>query len=115
MAIVQESVFIKLTELQTLHLRRIADNSKAAGPAVLFMHGAVENGKIFYTHSNKGLAPFLAEQGYVCYVADLRGRGDSKPATQSMLTMAKPKLLLKIFPLLLLKLPSVKVDHQRIG
>ncbi|MEM5550932.1 alpha/beta fold hydrolase [Pseudoalteromonas neustonica] len=78
MTIKQESVFIKLADQQTLHLRRIY-NPNSQGPAVLFVHGAVENGKIFYTHSNKGLAPFLAEQGYVCYVADLRGRGESKP------------------------------------
>ncbi|KPH94680.1 esterase [Pseudoalteromonas porphyrae] len=78
MTIKQESVFIKLADQQTLHLRRIY-NPNSQGPAVLFVHGAVENGKIFYTHSNKGVAPFLAEQGYVCYVADLRGRGESKP------------------------------------
>ncbi len=77
-AITQHSHFVQLGNQQTLHLRRIA-NDKQAGPVVFFMHGAVENGKIFYTHSNKGLAPYLAEQGYCCYVADLRGRGESKP------------------------------------
>lgn len=78
MAITQQSHFVQLNNQQTLHLRRIANDDKA-GPVVFLMHGAVENGKIFYTHSNKGLAPFLAEQGYCCYVADLRGRGESKP------------------------------------
>jgi len=77
-AITQQSHFVQLAEQQTLHLRRIA-NDEQSGPVVFLMHGAVENGKIFYTHSNKGLAPFLAEQGYCCYVADLRGRGESKP------------------------------------
>jgi len=61
LAVTQESVFIKLGDHQTLHLRRIA-NQQPSGPVVLLIHGAVENGKIFYTHSNKGLAPFLAEQ-----------------------------------------------------
>lgn len=79
MSVTQESIYIQLDEQQTLHLRRIYNSTKS-GPSVLFVHGAVENGKIFYTHSNKGLAPYLAEQGYVCYVADLRGRGESRPA-----------------------------------
>ncbi|MFY8275262.1 alpha/beta fold hydrolase [Pseudoalteromonas sp. SSDWG2] len=75
---IQTSLSIKLDAKQTLHLRYIAKES-AQGPCVFFMHGAVENGKIFYTHTNKGLAPFLARHGYRCYVADLRGRGESKP------------------------------------
>jgi predicted alpha/beta hydrolase len=74
----QHSHFINLDNKQTLHLRCITAE-KTKGPVVFFMHGAIENGKIFYTHSNKGLAPFLAEHGYRCYVADLRGRGESKP------------------------------------
>lgn len=75
----QQSLLVDLNAAQQLHLRYIA-KADATGPAVFFMHGAVENGKIFYTHSNKGLAPFLARLGYRCYVADLAGRGESKPA-----------------------------------
>ncbi|TMO47907.1 alpha/beta fold hydrolase [Pseudoalteromonas ruthenica] len=77
--IIQQSIYIDYSEQQTLHLRYIAQDN-ATGPAIFFMHGAVENGKIFYTHSNKGLAPFLAKHGYRCYVADLCGRGESKPS-----------------------------------
>ncbi len=90
--VVQESLKIQLTsqtkneglgnehsnEAQSLHLRYIS-HSENKGPAVFFLHGAVENGKIFYTESNKGLAPFLASLGYQCFVADLRGRGGSTP------------------------------------
>ncbi|MBQ4833741.1 alpha/beta fold hydrolase [Pseudoalteromonas sp. MMG010] len=80
MTINQHSHFIELTSGETLHLRCITSRKKSTLGVVFLLHGAVENGKIFYTHSNKGLAPFLAEQGYRCYVADLRGRGESKPA-----------------------------------
>ena len=79
---IQESILFDYTPTQKLHLRYIAQPD-ATGPAVFFMHGAVENGKIFYTHSNKGVAPFLARHGYRCYVADLCGRGESKPAIHS--------------------------------
>ncbi len=74
----QESILISMKGDQKLHLRHIYNKDKT-GPAVFFLHGAVENGKIFYTHKNKGLAPFMAQQGYNCFVADLRGRGESKP------------------------------------
>ena len=42
-------------------------------------HGAIENGRIFYSEKGKGLGCFLAEQGFNVYVADFRGRGKSRP------------------------------------
>lgn len=74
----QKSLLVDIADGHKLHLRYIA-KPDSSGPAVFFMHGAVENGKIFYTESNKGLAPFLAEHGYRCFVGDLRGRGESIP------------------------------------
>ncbi len=49
------------------------------GPAVLMLHGMMSNGRVFYSHSGKGLAPWLAARGYDVFVADLRGKGDSVP------------------------------------
>ena len=43
------------------------------------VHGAVENGRIFYSKSGKGLAPYLQAAGLDVYVLDLRGRGESRP------------------------------------
>ena len=43
------------------------------------VHGAVENGRIFYSNSGKGLAPYLQAKGLDVYVLDLRGRGQSRP------------------------------------
>lgn len=107
MAVTQQSVFIKLDEEQTLHLRRIADDN-ASGPAVLFLHGAVENGKIFYTHNNKGLAPFLAEHGYICYVADLRGRGQSKPAISKHAKYGQTEAILEDIPAFIDKITELE-------
>ena len=97
MGISQQSIIIDLDSQQTLHLRLIANDNKQ-GPVVFFMHGAIENGKIFYTHSNKGLAPFLAEHGYRCYVADLRGRGDSKPVISSESQYGQTESILEDIP-----------------
>lgn len=73
----QTSHLIPLSNGDKVHLRQIVSDPN--GPVIFLMHGAVENGRIFYTHSNKGLAPFLANAGFNCFVADLRGRGQSEP------------------------------------
>ncbi|MBF2055409.1 MAG: alpha/beta fold hydrolase [Candidatus Sericytochromatia bacterium] len=43
------------------------------------LHGAVENSRIFYSESGKGLGWFLARAGFDVYMADLAGRGLSSP------------------------------------
>lgn len=73
----QHSLFIRDGE-HHLHLRHIY-NVRGGAP-VLMIHGAIENGKIFYTESGKGLGCYLAECGFDVYVADMRGRGKSTPA-----------------------------------
>jgi predicted alpha/beta hydrolase len=103
----QQSVFITLVDKQTLHLRRIADDNQQ-GPIVFFMHGAIENGKIFYTHSDKGLAPFLAEKGYCCYVADLRGRGESKPLISRHAHYGQTEAILEDIPAFINKIESLE-------
>jgi pimeloyl-ACP methyl ester carboxylesterase len=72
----QQSLYIQGEDFQ-LHLRHISKNTM--GIPVLMIHGVIENGHIFYTKKGKGLACYLAEQGFDVYVADLRGRGKSTP------------------------------------
>lgn len=68
----------------TLGLMQIKRNEldEATAPAVLMVHGAISNGKMFYSSSGRGLAPYLAGQGFNCFVADLRGRGYSAPSLE---------------------------------
>lgn len=76
----KEPIFIPVpgdAEGAKLHLMRMC--SDPDGPPVLLLHGAIENGRIFYSASGKGYAPYLAERGFDVYVADLRGRGLSVP------------------------------------
>ncbi|WP_372761919.1 alpha/beta fold hydrolase [Pseudoalteromonas sp.] len=107
MAITQQSIFITLADQQTLHLCCIKGDN-ATGAVAFFMHGAVENGKIFYTHSNKGLAPFLAEHGYTCYVADLRGRGESKPVISKHARYGQTEAILEDIPAFIDKIASLE-------
>jgi predicted alpha/beta hydrolase len=73
----QESIFIELNTIEKLHLKRIY--AKENGPVVFMLHGSIENGRIFYSNSGKGFAPYLARNGYDVYIADIRGRGLSTP------------------------------------
>ncbi len=71
------SYFIPVAGNDTLHLKRF--RREPAGPPVFMLHGAIENGRVFYSRSGKGLAPYLAQCGFDVYVADLRGHGESTP------------------------------------
>ena len=73
----EDALHIPLRDGHRLHLRRFIGDEN--GPVVLMLHGAIENGRIFYSRSGRGLAPWLAEQGFDVFVLDLRGRGDSRP------------------------------------
>ena len=75
--IAEESIFIPLHDEDKLHLKRFYANPD--GTPVFMLHGSIENGRIFYSQSKKGFAPFLARQGYDVFVADVRGRGQSTP------------------------------------
>ena len=71
-----ESHFIRISE-ESVHIKRIYTST--GGTPVFFLHGSIEDGKIFYTNKGKGLAPYLAARGFDCYVIDLPGRGLSTP------------------------------------
>jgi predicted alpha/beta hydrolase len=73
----EELLAVPLPDGARLSLRRF--HRGRGDPPVLLLHGAIENGRIFYPRSGHGLAPFLAREGFDAFVADLRGRGRSQP------------------------------------
>lgn len=73
-----QSLFCPTTDSHQLHVMNISQPGQS-GHAVLMIHGMVEDGRIFYHKSGKGLACYLAKQGFDVYVADLRGIGLSTP------------------------------------
>jgi len=72
------SLFVQDGDHQ-IHVKNFKPNdSRKIKGRVLLLHGAIENGRIFYPRG-RGLAPFLASHGWDCYCADMRGRGKSVP------------------------------------
>jgi len=104
----EESIFIALNEIDTLHLKRIYQNPN--GPPVFMIHGSIENGKVFYSSSGKGFAPYLAKQGYDVFVADLRGRGKSTPAITKNSKSGLTEVLSEELPAFLDKIKEIKGD-----
>lgn len=73
-----QSLFHTVDPDHTLHIMHISRPGQQGIP-VLMIHGMVEDGRIFYHRSGKGLGSYLAQQGFDVYVADLRGIGQSTP------------------------------------
>jgi len=74
----QQSLFIE-NDNHRIHLRLISPNTSTNLPPILMLHGAIEDGRIFYSKSGKGLACAMARAGHPVYVMDMRGRGLSTP------------------------------------
>lgn len=78
MQISEHEYFIPVSDKDQLYLKRF-QSSQCKG-VVFMVHGSVENGRVFYSSSGKGIAPFLATHGFDVFVVDLRGKGKSFPA-----------------------------------
>ncbi|KKO45549.1 esterase [Arsukibacterium ikkense] len=104
----QSSMYVDLQQYQ-LHLRRLMPLQNALSP-VLFLHGAIENGRIFYSHSGKGLACYLADQGFMGYCADFAGRGLSQPSLSKGFAQNQHQVITRDIPALI---EFVYQQHQQ--
>lgn len=91
----QQSLFLT-KDTHSLHIRNI--NKSENGIPVVMFHGAIENGKIFYTESGKGFACYLADQGFDVYVVDFRGRGLSTPSIDSESNFGQHEIIVQDIP-----------------
>lgn len=82
-----------------LQLQRLGSDSPTA-PVVLLLHGAMADSRL-YLAAQRGLATFLAEQGYSVYLADLRGHGASLPALEEQPSIGIGDLVQRDIPALL--------------
>ena len=95
----QSSTFLDLSHYQ-LHLRRLTPLHIQHAP-VLMLHGAIENGRIFYSHKGKGLGCFLADQGFSVYCVDFAGRGKSQPRASRAFDHSQHQLICQDIPALI--------------
>jgi predicted alpha/beta hydrolase len=95
-----DSIFIKVDDINTLHLMNIYTDGedKQKKKPIFMLHGSMEDGRIFYTMKEKGIAPFLAKKGYDVYVLDKRGRGKSTPAISRKSKYSQVEVLFEDIP-----------------
>ncbi len=107
----QNSYFIPLKDGNQLHLQRFYQH--ANGTPVFLLHGAIENGRIFYSKNKKGLAPYLAKQGFDVYVGDLRGRGQSRPAINRSAQYGQTEAITEDIPAFINKIIELRGDIKQ--
>ncbi len=101
-----KTIEIPVTDTDSLFMRRFCENPE--GKPVLMVHGAIEDSHIFYSESGRGLAPFLAKQGFDVYVADFRGHGSSAPAISKESRYGQYEMICEDFPAMM-----QAVHHER--
>ncbi|MBL4658575.1 MAG: alpha/beta fold hydrolase [Flavobacteriales bacterium] len=106
--LVEESIFIPVSDIDKLHLKRFYTDSN--GIPLFLIHGSIENGKIFYSSSGKGLAPYLAGEGFDVFVVDLRGRGKSTPPIDKSATHGLTNTMEEDIPAVIKKIQEIKGD-----
>lgn len=95
----QSSFFVDVQQYQ-LHVRQLTPLQNHIAP-VLMLHGVLENGRIFYHTSGKGLGCFLADQGFRVYCADFAGRGLSRPVVARGFDHSQQQLICQDIPALI--------------
>lgn len=102
----QESLFIPIGANDKLHLKRFY--TKENGSPIFLLHGSIEDGKIYYSKNLKGLAPYLATQGYDVFVGDMQGRGLSEPTMNRQSKYGQVDVIKTDIPKFLEKIKSIK-------
>lgn len=118
-----ESLWITLDNgLDRLHLKRFylpkdvqnSNRTHGHGTPVFLLHGSVSSGRVFYSNSMKGLAPFLARQGFDVYVADLSGRGQSTPRVTRQSNRTQQQIITEEIPAFLDKIRQLRGQNTTI-
>jgi pimeloyl-ACP methyl ester carboxylesterase len=100
---------IKRYEVQagkyTAHLTRLGKNE--GGEVVVLFHGYFEDGRIFYSQSGKGFAPFLMQHGYDVFVADFPGKSMADYRIADGLDYSQNDIITQIIPAIMAQVREV--------
>ena len=80
-------------------------------PPVILVHGSIESGKIFFSASGKGYAPFLAQNGFDVFVVDLRGKGSSRPLVNARSKASQTDTIMEEIPSIIKKVKEITGSH----
>jgi predicted alpha/beta hydrolase len=109
-----ESMPVALSSAEHLHITRFYhDQDKLAAP-VFMLASAAQDGSTFFTDEGRGLACYLARQGYDVYVADLRGKGKSWPQISAASRFGSHHAITEEIPKLLEKIVAKRGDVPQI-
>ena len=75
----QEIHYIRTSDLWTIRLLRVCPSHGKKGEPVILCHGGMANALTYLMPKGKGLASFLAREGYDCWLLEIRGRKSSTP------------------------------------
>ena len=105
-----QSLFVPVGSTARLHLRHFP----GSGSPAFLVHGAIENGRIFYSQTGKGLAPYLQQLGYDVYVLDQRGRGLSVPAADRSADYGQLESITEDLPAVAAFIQARRPGHQQV-
>lgn len=110
-ATIEQSLMVDLAGGQQLHVKRLTNDPDA--PAVLLLHGLLEDGTIFYSGKGRGLAPYLAHNGFDAFVPDLRGKGRSWPPVRGWASYRVGDAINQDIPAVLSRIQELKGELPR--
>lgn len=93
-----QSEYVQLNTPEKDRLHAQVFSSEQPKGIVLGIHGAIENGRIFYPKNGSRIAEFLQEHGYTFYAWDLRGRGKSTPKVSKSSTFNQSDIIINDLP-----------------
>lgn len=117
------SLWVTQENGEQLHIKHFAPQTSAAhlpgdyeslpglGRRVFMLHGEAESGRVFYDSKSKGLAWYLAHQGYEVFVADLGGRGRSLVPDGDMSTLSVQQIIHSAIPKLLQAIANKPIEQ----
>lgn len=109
-----QSITVPVPAGEQVHMTRFYRDKKNLGTPVFMLHGLLEDGTAFYDGSGKGLACYLAHQGFDVFVADSRGKGSSWPKINAKSHVGVHEHITEDIPALIKKVSLIRPDQPQV-
>jgi predicted alpha/beta hydrolase len=109
-----EAIMVSLSSTEQLHISRFYRDKTPLGEPVFLLHSILHDSSTFYRDDGNGLACYLARHGYDVFVADLRGKGKSRPQINSASAVGSHQAINEDIPALINKIISLRGQLPQI-